>query len=169
MEQIGTFLGRLALAILFSVFAGLLHLLPPVVLVFYCFGTLFLGISGDLMEDCGGLARMILFYLAMGMLLIPSLVLNIVVFCTKEGTYIQSLFFLACTAGVFTTWIMVGKNDLTYIVLDGGIPYYILAVAIILYMAEASVVVMTTVSTVISGILLLIQLIIFLKNGSAMY
>ena len=99
MRKLGGFLGRLAVAAVYIVIAAMLGNVATVWLVFLGAGVFVSAIATNLAEDTSGVARIVVFCIGSGLLLVPALVRNIMLFTGEGGIFDAALFATCCEIG----------------------------------------------------------------------
>ena len=117
MRKSGGFLGRLAVAAVYIVIAAMLGNVATVWLVFLGAGVFVSAIATNLAEDTSGVARIVVFCIGSGLLLVPALVRNIMLF-TGEGGIFDAALFATCCGLVFFMWLECGEADYVHFYVD---------------------------------------------------
>lgn len=165
MEKLGLFLGRLGVAAIYIVVAALFGHVATVWLVLLGVGIFISAIATNLMADCNGPARTVMFCLGAAMLIIPSLVLNIMLF-SGEGSVFDAGLFATCCGLVFLMWLECGEADYVHFYFD-LFAFWVSVVVSLATAAIGNIHAAAILLFIVGLVLLLIWLIKRVRNGSA--
>ncbi len=165
MGKLGLFLGRLAVAAIYIVIAVLFGNVATVWLVFLAVGVFVSAVATNLMEDCNGVVRIVVFCLGAGLLIVPAVVRNIMMF-TGEGSVFDAALFATCCGLVFMMWLECGNSDYVHFYIDIAAFYASLLISF-LVSAIGNVNAAAILLFIVGIIFLFILLIKRIRNGSA--
>ena len=168
MEEFMGMLSRLGGNLLLIILCAVFKWLPTLYLVFYGVGIVVLTISTTFMEGGEPIVRLILFIIAAGLLLVPSLILNIICIKDGEGNIVKCAFFALNVSVLFVSWYFTGAEDSVTDCLAEVISiYYTLLFALIFkFIFGVSTYALAILFLVVAIIVLIVMLIMRLVRGS---
>lgn len=165
-DDICAFIGQLVFTVVYMLIASYVGHLANVYVILFSAGMLFIAISSVLMVDHNGIGRIVVFFIGMLLLIVPSFVLNIICIVNKTGTFMEMIHFAASVGIVFVTWMVCGYLDGFYYMLN-VLPLGGVIVLALIIKAIAKSVYGTSITLLVMGIVaLIIMLIIRIANGS---